>query len=111
MASITINGTTYTAANSITIKNGKITLDGKDATPGDAKHIVIAVNGNINQIQADHVNSFQIYGEVGSIDTVSGDVKCGNVANFVNTVSGDIDCDVVNGNAKTVSGDISSRRP
>lgn len=108
MATISVNGVTYSGGRSVTITNGRVIVDGKDLTP-DAKDIRIEVSGNVENITADACNSITVNGAVGEVSTQSGDVKCGDVAGFVSSMSGDIDCGNVRGNVKTMSGDISHR--
>lgn len=119
---ITINGTTY-HGSSITMKNGKVIVDGEEVKTGDAKTINISVNGDITNLEVDACNELQVTGSVGSLRTISGDVtvtgdvdgsvqstsgdiECGHVQGSVQTVSGDVKCGAVGGNVKTLSGDV-----
>ena len=103
--SITINGVTYSGSN-IIINNNVIKIDGKDVTPKDTVQINILVEGNINQLNVDSCTYVDIEGDVGIVETVSGDINCGNVSGNVKTVSGDVRCGNIGGNVKTVSGDV-----
>lgn len=109
MNKITINGITITGGGSINIANGRIIVDGRDVTP-NAKTINIVVNGNIEKLSADVVNSVEINGSVmGDVKTGSGDVQCGDVRGSVSTGSGDVRCGSIGGSVKTGSGDINHK--
>lgn len=106
---ININGKQY-SGNSITVNNGKIIIDGKDMTP-DSKEINIQVSGNVEKISADYVSKLSVTGNVGAIQTQSGDVDVsGDVAGSINTMSGDVDCGNVSGSISTMSGDVKHRK-
>jgi hypothetical protein len=106
-ATIVVNGVKFSGKN-VMIKNGKVTVDGKDATP-EQKDIVICVNGDISNLSVDVCASLHISGDVGNVETISGDVECGNVSGSVSSTSGDIRCKQIHGNARTISGDIIGR--
>lgn len=105
MSSITINGNTI-KGNSITINNGRITVDGVEVNTGDQKQISIHVEGSIDQISADSCQEINVTGSAGSIKTMSGNVKCGDVYANVSTMSGDVKCSAVHGSVSTMSGDV-----
>lgn len=85
-----VNKKSFNNCRSITINNGKVIIDGVDVTE-DSKKIEIVVNGNIESISADYVNSIKVVGNVGKAKTMSGDVSCkGSVSGKVKTMSGDI---------------------
>lgn len=107
MSTININGRKF-EGNNITIKNNKVYVDGKDMTP-EEKQISIVVEGDVLDINADNCEVITIHGEVRSIKTMSGDVKCGNVNGSVSTMSGDVTCGNIAGGVKTMSGDIFNR--
>ncbi len=109
MASITLNGVTVIAGRSINISNGRVTVDGQDVTGADAKIINIEIHGDVADLSADSCNTIAVTGSVGKVKTLSGDVRCGDVAGSVQTMSGDVSCGVIGGDASTMSGDISSR--
>ena len=52
MATISVNGVTYSGGRSVTITNGRVIVDGKDLTP-DAKDIHIEVSGNVKTMSGD----------------------------------------------------------
>lgn len=68
-----INGIKIEGAQSITIDNGKV-----------------YVNGNLQEDLSTPSIEIKVEGSVGSINTTSGDVTCGDIAGSVNTMSGDI---------------------
>lgn len=105
MSSVTINGKTY-IGNNIIVSNGKIMVDGKNVTSDD-KVINITVNGNIDSLKVDTCNKLEIIGNVTNVNTVSGDVDInGDVNGSIQTVSGDVKCNNVSGSINTLSGDI-----
>lgn len=122
---ITVNGITY-HGNNVSIVNGKVIIDGKQADTKDDKVITITVTGNIESLEADYCKSIVVNGDVnklrttsgdvecgnvtGGVQTTSGDIECGNIGGDVNTTSGDIKCDDVHGSVKTLSGDIKHRK-
>lgn len=125
MATFKINSKTITG-KTITIINGKITIDGKDVTP-EGKEINISVEGNVEKIEADaftkliisgnagnirtSVGDIEVKGSVsGSVDTQSGDIDCGDVGGNASTMSGDINCGSIKGNASTMAGDIKCKK-
>lgn len=118
---ITINNQNYSGRN-LTIINNRVIIDGKDVTP-DAKEINISVTANIETLKVDYANRVEVNGVVndieagsadievkgnvgGSIQTGSGNVKCGDVGTDVKTGSGNVKCGKINGSAKTGSGNI-----
>jgi hypothetical protein len=103
-STITINGVSYTGS-SISISNGVVSINGKNVTPHD-KIIDITVTGNIDDLRVDSCQKIDVTGNVKNVDTVSGDVRCGNVSGNVETTSGDIKCGNVGGDVETVSGDV-----
>ncbi|UIF90934.1 hypothetical protein [Cupriavidus sp. UYPR2.512] len=104
MASININGN-IVSGRSITITNGRVTVDGKDVTP-DGKAISIEVQGNIDSINADACDRIAVTGSAGSVKTMSGDIRCGDVSGSVQSMSGDVTCGAVAGSVSSMSGDI-----
>jgi hypothetical protein len=107
-SSVTINGVSF-KGNNVTIINGKVIIDGKDQTP-DAKNITIHVNGDISKLSVDICDSLSVTGNVNELSTVSGDVSVGgSVGQNVKTVSGDVKCGDIAGKVTTVSGDIKNK--
>jgi hypothetical protein len=108
MSTISINNNSYHGRN-ISVINNKVYIDGKDVTP-DSKEINISVVGNVGELKVDNCNKITITGDVESIETQSGDVKCGSVSKSVKTMSGDVECGNVGGDIKTMSGDINYKK-
>lgn len=107
MSKITINGIVVsTSSKSVVVNNGKIIIDGVDVTP-DSKNINISIDGNVEDLKVDVCEKIDIIGRVGSIKTASGDVDIeGDVAGSVQTMSGDVKCGDIGGNVSTMSGDV-----
>lgn len=109
MGMIIVNGVSY-EGNDITIRNGRVIIDGKDATPVEAKEINVVVNGDINKLQADVCETLEVTGSVGSLSTISGDVSIdGDISGPVTTISGDVNCGSINGPVSSVSGKITHK--
>lgn len=107
ISKISINGcNNIVAGRDIVIANGRVIVDGKDVTTPDSKEIIISIEGNVQSLNADACSTIKVSGNVGSLQTSTGDVKCGDVQGSVSTKSGDIECGSVGGNASTMSGDI-----
>ena len=105
MATITINGVTY-SGNNLVINGNKIMIDGLDFSP-EAKIITINIEGDINMLQADVCQEIHVVkGNVGTLRTTSGDVYCTTVTENVVTTSGDVECDDIHGDVHTTSGDV-----
>lgn len=104
---VSINGKTY-AGNNVHIKQNKVFVDGIEVECED-KVINISINGdvgNVDTLSGDVV----ITGNAKSVNTTSGDVRIGrDVTGDVETVSGDVDVrGDIEGNVTTVSGDVST---
>jgi hypothetical protein len=110
-ASVNINGVVVTNARSMSIKNGVITVDGKEIDTKDAKQITIEVVGDLKDLNADVIERITVHGNVDTVKTMSGDIDVeGNVDGNVNSMSGDIKVGgTVSGNVSTMSGDIRHR--
>ena len=108
MGTIVINGEIY-LGNSITVKNGKVIVDGKDFTP-NSKDIKIEVKGDIDRLDVGSCKSLKVNGNINNVSTQSGDVSCGHVSGNVSTMSGDVDCMNVGKSVSTMSGDIKYKK-
>lgn len=96
--------------DNITVRNGRVIIDGHEADSGDSKEIVISIEGNINDLTVDSCNKIAVHGNVQSIKTGSGDISVvGDVLGSIKTGSGDIECGSVTGSISTGSGDITHR--
>lgn len=105
-SSVNINGQEYNG-RSITINNGKVSIDGIEQPGSLDGEIIVTVNGNAESVETDF-GTVNVTGNAGRVKTMSGDVHCGNVAGSVNTMSGDVISGSINGNASTMSGNIIS---
>lgn len=108
MATININGITYTG-NSINIHNGNVIVDGVNVSIApEQKTITIEVTGNVDRIECDVCSLVTVSGNSGSVKTQSGNVSVGgDVSGDAKTMSGDINVKgSIKGGASTMSGDI-----
>lgn len=103
--SISINGNSYAGTN-ISVKNGKVIVDGEEMEPIEDKTINIIVEGDVQHLETTSGSVECMDAKV--VKTVSGDVQvAGNVRGDVETVSGDVRVrNSVCGNVETVSGDV-----
>lgn len=109
MATVIINGKSY-SGNNITVINNKVIVDGKDATP-EGKEINIVVEGNISDLNVDACNRVTVTGSVKKITTMSGDVEItGDVDGDINTMSGNVDCNMVGGSVSSMSGNVKHKK-
>jgi hypothetical protein len=104
---IQINSSSY-GGKSIVIKNNRIIIDGVDVTSNhkDSKEILITVTGDLENLDVEYAKAIQITGNVGKVDSGSGDIVCGNVMGGVRTGSGDVECGSIEGDVQTGSGDV-----
>ena len=100
-----INNVKIEGAQSISINNGKVYVDGKLREDLSEPSIEIKIEGTVNSIRTGSGN-VSVTGDVTAISTSSGDVNCKDVKGEVQTISGDITCNNVSGNVSTISGDI-----
>lgn len=103
---IKINGITIIGGKNVTVRSGRVIVDGKKVETGDAKQINIEIHGGVEHISADTCDSITVNGTAGHVSTMSGDVRCGDVSGSVKTMSGDVHCASVAGKVSTMSGDI-----
>ena len=103
--SIQINGVTMIGGRSITVKGGKVIIDGQDVTP-DAKTINISVTGHVEMLSVDHAEKVEVTGTCGSVKTMSGNVACEAVNGPVKTMSGNVIAGTITGASSTMSGSI-----
>lgn len=104
---IKINNTTYQSGKNLSIKNGRIFVDGTDVTP-IAEKFEITVSGDVETINFDYVKAINVTGNVGTLNAGMGDVNVsGDVSNGVSASQGDIDIKGnVEGKVKASQGDI-----
>ena len=100
-----INGTTWInnvkieGAQTISINNGKIYVNGKLREDLKSPSIEVKIEGNVTSVRTES-------GDVSIVNTTSGDVSCKDVKGGVLTMSGDVTCGNVGGNVSTMSGNI-----
>ena len=101
----TLNGATWInnvkieGAQTISINNGKIYVNGNLREDLKGPSIEMKIEGNVASVRTDS-------GDVSTVNTASGDVSCKNVKGNVLTMSGDVTCGNVGGNVSTMSGNI-----
>lgn len=100
-----INNVKIEGAQSISINNGKIYVDGKLREDLSEPSIEIKIEGTVNSVHTGSGN-VSVTGDVTAISTSSGDVNCKDVKGGIQTMSGDITCNTIAGNVNTMSGDI-----
>lgn len=106
-----INGTTWInnvkieGAQTISINNGKIYVNGKLREDLKSPSIEVKIEGNVASVHTSSGN-VSVTGDVTTINTASGDVTCKDVKGGVLTMSGDVTCGNVGGNVSTMSGNI-----
>ncbi len=100
-----INGVKIEGAQSITIDNGKVYVNGNLQKDISTPSIEIKVEGSVGSINTTSGN-VSVNGEVNSINTASGDVHCHEVKGSVHTMSGDVTCGDIAGSVNTMSGDV-----
>lgn len=106
-----INGTTWInsvkieGAQTISINNGKIYVNGKLREDLKSPSIEVKIEGNVASVHTGSGN-VSVTGDVTTINTASGDVTCKDVKGGVLTMSGDVTCSNVSGNVSTMSGNI-----
>lgn len=101
-ANTVINGKSFSGRN-IQVSNGEVIIDGIKVMDADAE-VNIEVHGDVDKI-SNETGTVKA-NHAGSINTMSGDVECGDVSGSVGTMSGDVNCGKVNGKVKTMSGDV-----
>lgn len=102
---IEVNGVKY-RGYSVSINNGKVVIDGVTQDQTLIGEVNVTVHGDIAKLENESGNVYA--NDVGTIQTVSGDVTCGDVDGNVQTMSGDVKCKNVNGDITSMSGDINN---
>ena len=100
-----INNVKIEGAQSISINNGKVYVDGKLREDLSEPSIEIKIEGTVNSVRTGSGN-VSVTGDVTAISTSSGDVNCKDVKGGVQTMSGDVTCNTITGNISTMSGDV-----
>lgn len=100
-----INGIKIEGAQTISINNGKICVNGKLREDLSGPSIKVKIEGNVASVCTDS-GDVSIIGDVSTINTASGDVSCKDVNGGVLTISGNVNCSNVAGNISTMNGNI-----
>jgi hypothetical protein len=106
---ITVNGVTIEGdfeGKVVSIRNGTLTVDGQSIDLPDQKVINVTITGDVNEIDND-TGDVSVTGNVNVVGTKTGDVRVeGSVGGSVETKTGDVRCGAVTGNVRTTTGDI-----
>lgn len=94
-----INNVKIEGAQTISINNGKIYVNGNLREGLESPSIEVKIEGNVANVRTDS-------GDVSTVNTTSGDVSCKDVKGGVLTMSGDVTCGNVGGNVSTMSDNI-----
>lgn len=100
-----INNVKIEGAQTISINNGKIYVNGNLREGLESPSIEVKIEGNVASVRTDSGN-VSVTGDVTTINTASGDVTCKDVKGGVLTMSGDVTCGNIGGNVSTMSGNI-----
>ena len=96
----------------ITIVNGKVTVDGKpisefETENGDEKVVNITIEGSVEHLEVEYCDSIKITGDCKRVKTNNGDIEIGGDVNGdVHTNMGSITCGNVEGDCHTNMGSI-----
>ncbi|UNA02041.1 hypothetical protein PVA8_354 [Vibrio phage PVA8] len=104
-STITVNNKTY-HGTSVTIKNGKVVVDGRvQDDVSDTQVVNVNIEGDCTLVQNENgdINCRDVHGDA---STTNGDVECDNVSGSVSSTNGDIKCGNVGGSVSTNNGDI-----
>lgn len=94
-----INNIKIEGAQTISINNGKIYVNGNLREGLESPSIEVKIEGNVASVRTGS-------GDVSTVNTTSGDVSCKDVKGGVLTMSGDVTCGNIGGNVSTMSGNI-----
>lgn len=103
-----VGGDVCISCGTLDVRNGRVFIDGKEIDiDKDQKVINIEITGDVKSLIVDSCDKVTVGGNVERIGTVSGDVRVGgDVGGSISTVSGDVRCGEIAGSVSTVSGDI-----
>ena len=100
-----INNIKIEGAQTISINNGKIYVNGNLREDLESPSIEVKIEGNVASVRTGSGN-VSVTGDATAISTSSGDVNCKDIKGRVQTMSGDVTCNTITGNVSTMSGDI-----
>ncbi|MGP9509130.1 MULTISPECIES: hypothetical protein [Halomonas] len=104
-SSITINGQ-HVVGRNIEIHGDHITIDGEPYEGADSLHVTIEIHGDVGQVETSSGN-VTAKSVSGKVKTMSGDITvAGDVGGNVKTMSGDVSAGTIHGGVSTMSGDI-----
>ncbi|UOL51390.1 hypothetical protein [Vibrio phage XZ1] len=103
-STIKINGTEY-HGTSVTVKNGKVVVDGRLQGDIDDRVVNVYIDGDCTLVQNENGN-IACRNVQGDVTTTNGDIECDDVDGSVSSTNGDIKCGDVAGNVSTNNGDI-----
>lgn len=100
-----INNVKIEGAQTISINNGKIYVNGNLREDLKSPSIEVKIEGIVASVRTNS-GDVSITGDVSTVNTNSGDVSCKDVKGGVLTMNGDVTCGNVGGNVSTMSGNI-----
>lgn len=113
--SVTINGITITGGGNITMKNGRVWVDGKEVSQEDLKKgavkseggfMTINVEGVAGSLTVDNAEIVTVGFVKGNVESRNGAINCGDVNGSVEARNGAVTCGNVGGNASSRNGDV-----
>ena len=107
---VSVNGHRY-YGRSVTVNNGQVIIDGQNLSHElrNDKVITIDISGDIEMLTVDACEYIKINGNASKVETMSGNVNCGDVTGDVSTMSGPVTCGNIGGDVETMSGSIRRR--
>lgn len=103
---IVVNGISYSGTN-VSIIGGIVTVDGVlQKNSFEEKILIISIDGRVDSLTTAS-GSVTVHGDCSNVETVSGDIVCGDVVNgSVQSVSGSVKAGTIHGKVSTISGNI-----
>lgn len=96
--------------NNIVVCGDLITFNGESVKMTE-RNIVIQVDGDVGNIEADICSSLTINGNVtGDVVNKMGDIKCNDVTGNIKSSMGNVECENIGGNVKTSMGKIKYKK-
>ena len=108
------NCRTIIGGGTVTITDGKVTVNGKTVEglegSDDEKVINITIEGDVDRLEVDYCKSIKVTGNAKRVHTSYGDIEIGgDVSGDVHTNMGGITCGNVEGDCHTNMGSINRR--